>query len=136
MSKDKSGRADVDKPPFDICERTFQFAVRIVHVCELLDERPGVRWTLSKQLLGAGTSIGANLEEAQCGQSRADFISKYSIARKEARETKYWLRILIACRLADHSVVTPLIAECDELCKILTTIIKKCQSANTPNKKT
>jgi four helix bundle protein len=134
MSKYRSERMNVDKPPFDICERTFQFALRIVHVCELLDQKPGVRWVLSKQLLGAGTSIGANLEEAQGGQSRADFISKYSIARKEARETRYWLRILVGSRLAEHSVVAPLIAESEELCKILTTIIKKCRSRNPPDK--
>jgi four helix bundle protein len=128
MSKSRSQQTNVGKPPFDICERTFQFALRIVQVCEMLDQSPGVRWILSKQLLKAGTSVGANLEEAQGGQSRADFISKYSIARKEARETKYWLRVLIGSRLADYSTLTPLIAEREEICKILTTIIKKCQN--------
>jgi 23S rRNA-intervening sequence protein len=72
MSESRSQCTKTDKPQFDICERTFQFALRIVHVCELLDQSPGVCWTLSKQLLKAGTSVGANLEEAQGGQSRAD----------------------------------------------------------------
>jgi four helix bundle protein len=73
----------------DILERTFHFAVRIVKLCQVLDERPGVGRTLARQLLRSGTSIGANVEEAQAGQSRADFRSKYSIACKEARETHY-----------------------------------------------
>jgi four helix bundle protein len=68
-----------------ICERTFEFAVRIVKLCRFLDEQPGVGRTLSNQLLRSGTSIGANVEEAKGGQSKADFLSKISIACKEAR---------------------------------------------------
>jgi four helix bundle protein len=64
----------------DIRERTFEFAVRIVALCQHLDKKPGVPRTLSGQLLKAGTSVGANAEEAQAGQSRADFISKNAIA--------------------------------------------------------
>ena len=64
-----------------------------------LKSAPGVGRTLSGQLLRAGTSVGANLEEAQAGQSRADFISKNAIALKEARETHYWLRLLVASAL-------------------------------------
>jgi len=75
----------------DLCERTFRSAGRIGRLCQTLDERPGVARTLGRQLLRSGTSIGANLEEGQAGQSRADFMSKYSIASKEARETHYWL---------------------------------------------
>ncbi len=73
----------------DLCERTFQFAVRIVKLCQQLDRKPGAGRIIAGQLLRSGTSIGANVEEAQAGQSRADFISKYSIARKEAGETHY-----------------------------------------------
>ena len=111
-------------PPFDLCDRTFQFALRIVQCCDLLNQRPGVAWTLSKQLLRSGTSIGANVEEGQAGQSRANFISKYSIVRKEARETKYWLRLIAESMLSDRLVISGLVTECDELIKILTTIIK------------
>jgi len=75
----------------DICERTFDFAVRIVRLCRFLDEQPGVGRTLAGQLLCNGTSIGASVEEAQGRQSKADFLSKISIACKEARETLYWL---------------------------------------------
>jgi len=67
----------------DIRERTFQFAVRIVKLCQHLDQKPAVPRTLSNQLLKAGTSVGANVEEAQGGQSRSDFISKNAIALKE-----------------------------------------------------
>ena len=69
----------------DIRERAFKFAVRIIKLCQHLDKKPGAPRTLSSQLLRAGTSVGANVEEAQAGQSRADFISKNAIALKEAR---------------------------------------------------
>jgi len=81
--------------PVDICERTFAFAVRIVKLCRYLERQSWVDRQLVIQLLKAGTSIGANVEEAQAGQSRADFTSKNSIALKEARETIYWLRLLM-----------------------------------------
>jgi four helix bundle protein len=77
----------------DIRERAFELAVRIIKACQFLDEQLGVGRTLGKQLIRSGTSIGANLEEAQAGQSRADLISKNAIALKEARETHYWLRL-------------------------------------------
>src|SRR5437870_13608300 len=89
--------------PVDIRKRTFDFAVRIVSLCSYLLSKPGVRRTLANQLLKAGTSIGANIEEAQAGQSRADFISKNAIALKEARETHYWLRLLIATGVLPES---------------------------------
>ena len=72
----------------NIQENTFFFAVRIVKLCKLLREQRK-EYVLSKQLLRAGTSIGANVMEAQNAQSRADFCSKLNIALKEATETKY-----------------------------------------------
>ena len=80
----------------DLPERTFEFARRIVKVCQALDQTPGVSRTLAHQLLRSGSSIGANVEEGQGSQSRADFVAKYFIACKEARETHYWLRLLTA----------------------------------------
>lgn len=109
----------------DLPERTFAFAVRIVKLCEILDGKPGVSRTLSRQLLRAGASIGANVEEGQASQSRADFVSKYSIACKEARETHYWLRLLAATELLPPARLQPLTDECNELIAILTTIVKK-----------
>jgi four helix bundle protein len=88
-----------DDRPVDIRKRTFDFAVRIVRLCNHLFGKPSVSRTLANQLLKAGTSVGANVEEAQAGQSRADFISKNAIALKEARETHYWLRLLVASKV-------------------------------------
>ncbi len=112
----------------DLCDRTFRFAVRIVRVSQELNENPGVGWTLGRQLLRSGTSIGANVEEAQAGQGRADFISKYSIARKEARETHYWLRLAVAAEILSEARLADLMSECDELIAILTSIIKKART--------
>lgn len=111
----------------DITQRTFQFAVRVVRLCQVLDERPGVARVLGKQLLRSGTSIGANVEEGQGGQSRADFASKLAIACKEARETHYWLRLLIASGVMPEKRITSLLRECDEIVSILTTIAKKAK---------
>ena len=108
----------------DICERTFVFATRIVRLCKELDRSPGVSRTLCNQLLRSGTSIGANVEEGQCGQSRADFVSKMQIACKEARETHYWLRLLVATDMVSEEELEPLVQESNEIVAILTTIIK------------
>ena len=70
----------------DLPDRTFKFAVEIVRLCKNLEKQHGIPKTLAHQLLRSGTSIGANVEEGQAGQSKADFISKYSIACKEARK--------------------------------------------------
>ena len=83
---------------------------------------------MGNQLLRSGTSVGANIEEGQAAQSKADFVSKYSITRKEARETNYWLRLLAESGTVSHEQTKELLAECNELVAILTTIIKKVQS--------
>jgi four helix bundle protein len=80
-----------------------------------------------QQLLRAGTSVGANVEEGQASQSRADFVSKYSIACKEARETLYWLRLIAASGLAAGDDLRALTTESNELVAILTTIVKKAR---------
>src|SRR5579863_719551 len=109
--------------PVDIAQRTFAFAVRVVKLCEFLGENPGVGRVLMPQILRAGTSVVANVEEAQAGQSRADFVSKMAIALKEARETRVRLRILAAASVIANSKITPLIQEADELNRILGAII-------------
>ncbi len=93
-----------------------------------MEETPGVSRTLANQLLRSGTSIGANVEEGQASQSKADFISKYSIACKEARETHYWLRLLAATDIIPHQRLASLETECNELIAILTTIVKKMRN--------
>ena len=75
-----------------IDERTFDFALQIIELYKFLNTKN--EYILSKQLLRSATSVGANVEEAQAAQSRKDFISKMSIASKEARESKYWIRLL------------------------------------------
>jgi four helix bundle protein len=107
----------------DIEERTFAFAPEVIRLCKLLDALPGVGWGLGKQLLRSATSIGANVEEAQAGQSRADFISKNAIALKEARETRYWLRLLRDGDIVHSDSVEKLILEADELTRILGAIV-------------
>lgn len=105
--------------PRPIGERTFEFAIQVVTLCKQLGGKAGVTRTISGQLLRAGTSIGANVEEGQAAQSRADFISKYNIALKEAREARYWLRLLHATCLADPATLTVMLQEAQELANIL-----------------
>ena len=112
----------------DITERTFAFSLRIVKLSQILDSAPGTNRTLANQLLRSGTSIGANVEEAQAAQSKPDFISKISIACKESRETLYWLRLLIASSIMPSEKLGPLKKEADELVAILTTIIKNSRA--------
>ena len=111
----------------DLPKRSFEFSVRVIKLCRSLDEKPGVSRTLANQLLRSGTSIGANIEEAQASQSEADFISKYSISCKEARETHYWLRLL-GTTIASKDSLADLLDECDQIIAILTSIIKKLRS--------
>jgi four helix bundle protein len=112
----------------DICERTFQFGVRVVKLCQALDEKPGVSRTMASQLLRSGTSVGANVEEAQAGQSKPDFASKLSIACKEARETYYWLRLLAATDIVPAERLQAIQDEANQIIAILTTIVKKSRS--------
>jgi four helix bundle protein len=117
----------MDKP-YDIQERAFLFACCIVDFCRPLVLGHPVMRELSRQLLASGTSVGANLEEADAGQSKPDFRSKVSISRKEAYETRFWLRLLVH---ADRRLIpnaAPLLQESTELIAILTTIKKNSES--------
>jgi four helix bundle protein len=84
---------------------------------------------ISKQLLAAATSVGANIREASAASSRRDFINKMTIASKEARESKYWLELIKESRIVDYDV-TEMISINDEIIKILNSIIKTSQSGN------
>ena len=109
----------------DLRERSFEFACGIVSVHRrLYRSAPDLR-DISRQTMRAGTAIGAGLEEADAAQSRADFISKCTIALKEARETRYWLRILHRVHAAERKSVAKLGSEATELIAILTTIVKR-----------
>ena len=103
--------------------KSFLFAVRITKLCRYLQEEKK-EYVLSKQLLRAGTSIGANTAESQQAQSAADFICKLNIALKEAAETNYWLRLLHASDYLTDFEFSSIITDCKELEKMLTSIIK------------
>ena len=103
--------------------KSFRFAVRVVRLCRHLREKKR-EYILTKQLLRSGTSIGANVAEAQQAQSRADFISKLSIALKEAVETDYWLRLLKEAEYLTETEFSSIYSDCKELEKLLTSIIK------------
>ena len=105
-----------------IQEKSYAFAIRTVKLYRHLSAKKK-EFVLSRQLLRSGTAIGANVEEAVGGQSRADFVAKLSIAYKEARETSYWLRLL-----RDTDYLTPrefddIHADADSLCRILSAIL-------------
>ena len=117
---------DAKSKPIDIRERAFEFAVRIVKLCKFLEKNSDVSRNLISQLLDAGTSVGANLEEAKAGQSRADFIHKNSVSLKEARESHFWLRLILATEnLSDtvRSGIVELENESMEIAKIIGKII-------------
>ena len=107
--------------------KSFVFAVRVVKLYQYLCDKKK-EYVLSKQLLRAGTSIGANVAESQQAQSKADFISKVSIALKETAETKYWLRLLNATGFLSDIESKSITADCEEIEKILTSIIKTSKS--------
>jgi four helix bundle protein len=109
----------------DLEGRLFAFALRIVRLCQVLDERPGVARTLAGQLLRSGTAIGANYEEAQAGQSKKDFLCKVSIALKEARESHYWLKLLSASEIAPSQRLADLLDEMAQIAKILGAIVSR-----------
>lgn len=101
-----------------LLDKTFAFAIRTVNAYKFLAEEKK-EYVLSKQLLRCGTSIGANAQEAVGGQSRADFVSKLSIAYKEARESKYWIELLEATGYLDPQQVNSMLNDVDELLRII-----------------
>jgi four helix bundle protein len=112
-------------PGPDIRRRSFQYALRAIRLYQALQERKdGACWILGKQYLRAATSIGANVEEAQAGETRADFIHKYGVAQKEARESHYWLRLLAESGIVPPRRLTPLMRETEELYAVITAIIR------------
>ena len=106
-----------------IAGKSLEFAVRIVNLCKyLMNDKK--EYILSKQLMRSGTSIGANVAEAQRGQSKADFIAKMSIALKEANETQYWLTLLFRTEYLNTRQYDSLTRDNQELISLLTAICK------------
>lgn len=113
-----------------INERTFNFSLSIIDIYKFLVYEKK-EYVMSKQLLRSGTSIGSNTAEAQAAQSRKDFISKMSIASKEARETNYWLKLLEASDyLDDFKKKDLLMSESIAIMKIITKIVKTASLNN------
>lgn len=101
-----------------LLEKTFAFAIRVVNAYKYLTEVKK-EFVMSKQFLKSGTSIGANCEEGVGGQSKADFLSKLSIAYKEARETHYWTRLLNSTGYFEDSQAQSLFEDNDEILRII-----------------
>lgn len=106
-----------------IAEKSMAFAIRIVKLCQFLNNTHH-EYVLSKQIMRSGTSIGALVRESEHAQSKADFISKMSIALKEANETEYWLILLKETDYLDENLFNSLIDDCKQLLRILISIIK------------
>lgn len=119
-----ANRSFVNSRPQKIRERSFAYALRAIKLYRHLQrQKDGVAWVIGKQFLRAACSIGANVEEAQSGESRADFVHKLGIAQKEARESLYWLRLLSESEMVPTTQLRPLIRENEELIRILSSII-------------
>lgn len=112
-----------------VSEKSLNFSVRIVNLRKFLVEQKK-EYIMSKQLLRCGTSIGANIAEAQRGQSKADFKSKMGIALKEASETEYWLRLLHRTNYLNQRQYKSLYEDNCELLRMLTAICKKSDQNN------
>jgi len=105
-----------------IRDEAFGFALRIMDLAKTL--RQEKEYELSSQLWKSGTSVGANVEEAQAGQSRADFLAKMTIASKEAREALYWLRLADKGKIISAEEIAPVREQCERIVRILTAIVK------------
>ncbi len=109
-----------------IQKKSFQFALEIIRLYRQLQEQR--EYVLSNQLLRSGTSIGANVEEASGGQTKKDFLAKMYIAYKEARETKYWLRLLQHSKLVNIDLTNEL-TYVEEIIRILSSIVKTTEES-------
>ena len=113
----------------EILDLSFDFALEIIKLVKYL--KANKEFVMSSQLLRSGTSIGANISEAQAAQSTNDFNSKMSIASKEARETEYWLRLLDKSNYLDeYQNKSVLFSSIQSIVKLLTSIIKTTQEKN------
>lgn len=123
----KDGRSGSQGPP-DIRDRSYKYALRAIALYQYLEgQRDGAGWIIGKQYLRAATSVGANIEEAQGSESRADFIHKLGIAQKESRESLFWLRLLADSGLVPPSRLRPLIRETQELVAVITAIVVRAK---------
>ncbi|WP_041294010.1 four helix bundle protein [Ignavibacterium album] len=111
-----------------VLEKSFNFSVRILNLYRFLLKQDRSLEPILKQILRSGTSIGANITEAQNASSIKDFINKLNISLKEARETEYWLNLINASNIIDEKSFKSLQADCKELIKLLISIIKTAKN--------
>jgi four helix bundle protein len=109
-----------------IQQRTFDFAVRILNLVRAMPHDTA-GYVVGRQVARSGTSVGANCEEAHAAHTRPDFAHCMSVARKEACETKYWLRLATAARLVNSRRMGPLIQESDEIVRIRSATVKRAK---------
>ena len=112
-----------------IKDKSYRLAIRIVKLYQYLSGEKQ-EYVISKQVLRSGTSVGANVREALQGQSRADFISKMSIALKEASETEYWLELLRDTGYLSENEYFHIHSDCAEVAKMLTSIVKSSRKTS------
>ena len=112
-----------------VIDKSYRFALKIIALYKALCSEKK-EYVLSKQLLRSGTSIGANIHEAQAAISKKDFIAKMSISSKEARESRYWLMLLKDSGYVDFQAYEGMLNDIDELVKMLTSIVKSTQEKN------
>jgi four helix bundle protein len=110
-----------------IQERSFALALRVLKVVRALS-RDTASQVVARQIACSGTSVGANVEEAQGSHSKAEFVRRMNIARSEALETRYWLRLIVAGGLLPKRRLEPLLQEADEVVRILVAIVKKARA--------
>lgn len=111
-------------------QKSYDFALRIVKLCRYLVKEQS-EFVLSKQILRCGTSIGANVAEANFAESKLDFANKIAIARKEASETAYWLQLLRDSQILTVAQADSLLADCDEIERMLTASLKTAKKQKT-----
>lgn len=107
-----------------VLTKSFQFSVRVIKLYKILTERDKSLYPIFKQFLKSGTSIGANINEAQSAPSKKDFINKLNISLKESKETKYWLDLLKETDMLSEKEFNSIASDCIEMIKLLTSIIK------------
>ncbi len=109
-------------------EKSYAFALRIINLYKHLTDKKK-EFVLSKQVLRSGTSVGANVEEAIGAHTKKDFLAKLSVANKEARETRYWLRLLKDSGYIEKSAFESILNDCEEILKIIGAISKSTKES-------
>lgn len=120
--------SESEKQKMKIQDLSYDFAKRIVITCKQYNNSKSIDYIIFRQILKSGTSIGANITEAQHPQSDADYLSKMNIALKEASETEFWIRLLKDCNYISEYDAESLSYDCLRIIKILTTIVNKVSS--------